>query len=218
MELHDAIAGRLPVTGDTRAPRSWMTALLALASAVQGVEAAANPEGRPWDDPSYCQIGRLSGYPKIALLGDALGLLGDTYKEIAAHYRMRRGVDEDMHRGNGPPAPLARDLLDDLREAAERVLGIVEPAAAVAQGAQGDGPSTTVTEAEHRVLRRIADSDILLKGPDAIADVAERRGRDALKDLERRGLIHRPRGLRKGYAATQAGVEYLSRKRPKSAT
>ena len=67
-----------------------------------------------------------------------------------------------------------------------------------------------MTEAESKVLRRIATSPILLKGPDAYADVGERTGKEALLRLENLRLIHRPKGPKSGYAATDAGRNSLS--------
>lgn len=61
-----------------------------------------------------------------------------------------------------------------------------------------------------KVLRRIADSRILLKGPDAYADVGERSGKEALLRLENLRLIHRPKGPKSGYTATDAGRNRLS--------
>jgi hypothetical protein len=95
-----------------------------------------------------------------------------------------------------------------------------EPAA---QGEPVAGPDSppgiALTEQESLVLLRIADSAVLVKGPDAYADhkVGVRAGKDALKALEDDGLIHRPKGPRKGYGLTEKGRECAARTRTKSA-
>lgn len=77
--------------------------------------------------------------------------------------------------------------------------------------------AAALSEVEWKVLQKIVDSPIRLTGPDAYTGLAERAGKQALKQLEAQGLIHRPAGPRKGYAATPAGIARASQMRTKSA-
>ena len=96
----------------------------------------------------------------------------------------------------------------DLREATQRLEVII---------GSNPGPAARLSEIELKVLRRISESPVLLKGPDAYADVGVRSGKAALKSLEESGMVHRPKGKKTGYAPTDLGRQHANQTRTISA-
>jgi len=62
------------------------------------------------------------------------------------------------------------------------------------------------TENEMKIIKRLASSKILLRGPDACAGIeSTKAGKGAMQSLERAGLVHRPNGEKSGYSLTDSG-------------
>lgn len=99
-------------------------------------------------------------------------------------------------------AAKALEAADEYTEPSLTIRPPTPPTAGVAF--TNDDPAH-LTEAERTIIKRLGESSILLKGPDAYADVAERTGKDALKRLESIGIVERPRGKKRGYALTERG-------------